>query len=206
MPEEALYRGLTHLQAAEFLYETSLFPERIYTFKHVLTHEVAYGSLLQERRRMLHARIVEALESLVDDRVADQAERLAHHAFRGEMWDKAHTYYRQVGAKALEQSAHHEAAAYFEQALTALERLPQSRETMEQGIDLRLELRSALLALCAFDRIFDNLRISERLAESLDDPRMPCGCWAIRIRRGKGPTTRSPWPRMSPTPSARRSL
>ena len=64
VPEEALHRGLTHLQAAEFLYETRLFPEREYTFKHALTHEVAYGSLLQERRRALHARIVEALEAL----------------------------------------------------------------------------------------------------------------------------------------------
>ena len=63
LSEEALRRGLTHLQAAEFLYETRLFPEREYTFKHALTHEVAYRSLLQERRRVLHTRIVEALES-----------------------------------------------------------------------------------------------------------------------------------------------
>ena len=64
LPEEALHGGLAHLQAAEFLYETRLFPEHDYTFKHALTHEVAYGSLLQERRRVLHARIVEALEAL----------------------------------------------------------------------------------------------------------------------------------------------
>jgi predicted ATPase len=58
VPEENLHRGLSRLQAAEFLYETRLFPEHEYTFKHALTHEVAYGSLLQERRRALHARIV----------------------------------------------------------------------------------------------------------------------------------------------------
>ena len=91
MPEAALHRGLAHLQAAEFLYETRLFPEREYTFKHALTHEVAYGSLLLERRRVLHARIVEALEALAGDRVAEQVERLAHHALRGEVWDKAVT-------------------------------------------------------------------------------------------------------------------
>ena len=77
LPEEALHRGLAHLQAAEFLYETRLFPEREYTFKHALTHEVAYSSLLQERRRVLHARIVEALETLYADRLAEQVERLA---------------------------------------------------------------------------------------------------------------------------------
>ena len=63
-PEDSLRQGLRHLQGAEFLYETSLFPDLEYTFKHALTHEVAYGSLLQERRRVLHARIVEAIEAL----------------------------------------------------------------------------------------------------------------------------------------------
>ena len=56
VPEEEVHRGLAHLQAAEFLYETRLFPDQAYTFKHALTHEGAYGSLLQERRRVLHVR------------------------------------------------------------------------------------------------------------------------------------------------------
>ncbi|MFQ5894897.1 MAG: AAA family ATPase, partial [Nitrospinota bacterium] len=94
LPEEELRSGLTHLQGAEFLYETSLFPDLEYTFKHALTHEVAYGSLLHERRRALHARIVEALEAQVGHRLADQLERLALHAFRGGVWDKAFTYLR----------------------------------------------------------------------------------------------------------------
>ena len=75
-PEAELQRYLAHLQAAEFLYETRLFPEHEYTFS-TLTYEVAYGSLLQERRRVLHARIVEALEVLAGDRVAEHVERLA---------------------------------------------------------------------------------------------------------------------------------
>jgi predicted ATPase len=83
-----LRRGLTHLQAAEFLYETNLFPDLEYTFKHALTHEVAYGSLLHERQRALHARIVEAIETLYSDRLTEQVERLAHHAARGEVWGK----------------------------------------------------------------------------------------------------------------------
>src|SRR5207245_4207177 len=118
--EADLHRGLAHLQAAEFLYETQLFPERAYTFKHALTHEVAYSSLLLERRRILHARIVEALEALAGERVAEQVERLAHHALRGEVWDKALAYCRQAGEKVMARSAHREAVGYFEQALTAL--------------------------------------------------------------------------------------
>jgi DNA-binding winged helix-turn-helix (wHTH) protein/class 3 adenylate cyclase len=119
-PEAALLPTLTQLQAAAFLYETRLFPEPVYTFKHALTHEVAYEGLLQERRRMLHTRIVASLEELAGDRVAAQVEQLAHHAVRGELWDKALTYGQQAGEKAMAQSAHHEAVAYFEQALRAL--------------------------------------------------------------------------------------
>src|SRR5207245_6853189 len=73
LPEGLLYRGLAHLQAAEFLYETRLLPEPEYTFKHALTQEVAYGSLLQERRRVLHARLVEALEALAGDQGVEVA-------------------------------------------------------------------------------------------------------------------------------------
>jgi len=88
-PEDRLRRGLAQLQATEFLYETRLFPEIEYSFKHALTHEVAYGSLLAERRRALHARIVGAIEALYPDRLAEHVERLAHHALRGELREKA---------------------------------------------------------------------------------------------------------------------
>jgi len=140
LSEETLHRGLTHLQAAEFLYETRLFPEYAYTFKHALTHEVAYRSLLQERRRTLHARIVEALETLAGERLADQIEHLADHAVRGEVWDKVFRYCRQAGAKAMERSAAREAVGRYEQALAALEHLPEQCEPREQAIDLRCDL------------------------------------------------------------------
>src|SRR4029450_4604513 len=115
-----------------------LFPELEYTFKHALTHEVAYGSLLQERRRTLHAGIVEASEQLYADRLTEQAEWLAQHAFRGEVWDKAVAYGRQAGIKAFARSALREAVACFEHALAALTHLPESRAPQEQGVDSRL--------------------------------------------------------------------
>src|SRR5499433_1541967 len=147
LSEEDLHCGLAHLQAAEFLYETRLFPEREYTFKHALTHEVAYGSLLQERRRVLHAQIVKAITQLSADRLTEHIEQLAHHALRGEVWDKALAYCRQAGAKACTRSAYREAVAYFEQALAALAQLPERRDTLEQAIDLRFDLYNALLQL-----------------------------------------------------------
>jgi tetratricopeptide (TPR) repeat protein len=170
-PEESLRLGLAHLQAAEFLYETRLFPDIEYTFKHALTQQVAYETLLQERRRALHAGIVVALEALAGDRVAEEVERLAHHALRGEMWDKALAYCRQAGEKALARSAYREAVGSFEQALSALPHLPETRATREQAIDLRLALRSALWPSGDTGRILAYLREAESLAVTLDDRR-----------------------------------
>ena len=76
----------------------------MYTFQHALTHEVVYSSLLQARRRTLHARIVERLEALDANRLVDQIDRLAHHALRGAVWDKAVAYCRQAGTKAMTRS------------------------------------------------------------------------------------------------------
>jgi class 3 adenylate cyclase/DNA-binding winged helix-turn-helix (wHTH) protein/tetratricopeptide (TPR) repeat protein len=171
LPEEVLCLGLTHLQDAEFLYETHLFPALVYTFKHALTQEVAYGSLLQEQRRALHARIVEALEALAPERMGEQVELLAHHALRGQVWDKAVAYCRQAGEKAMARSAHREAWEYFEQALSALSHLPETRNMREQAIDLRLALRSALQPSGDLGRIMAALREAEALAAALGDPR-----------------------------------
>jgi class 3 adenylate cyclase/tetratricopeptide (TPR) repeat protein len=170
MPADPLRLGLTHLHAAEFLYETRLFPDIEYTFKHALTQQVAYEMLLQERRRALHACIVAALEALAGDRVADHVDRLATHAGRGEVWDKARLYCRQAGDKAMGHSAYREALASFEQALAALRQLPETRDTREQAIDLLLHLRSTRAALGApIERRLQHLQEAAMLAEALDD-------------------------------------
>ena len=94
VPDEELRRGLARLQAAELVAEGTLFPELAYTFRHALIHEVAYGGLLQEQRRGLHARIVTAIETLYQDRLAEWRDRLAHHVVRGEVWHKSLVYFR----------------------------------------------------------------------------------------------------------------
>ena len=181
-PAEALRQDLAYLQRAEFLYERSLWPELAYTFKHALTHEVAYASLLREPRRALQAKIVEALERLYSERLAEQVERLAHHALQGEVWDKARAYCRQAGEKALAHSAYREAVACFEQALGALQHLPESRDTIEQAIDLHFELRNALFALGDHGPILDHLRQAESLAQALGDQRRLGWVFSYMIR------------------------
>jgi tetratricopeptide (TPR) repeat protein len=120
---------------------------------------------------VLHARVVEATETLSADRLSEQVERLASHALRGELWDKALTYCRQAGEKAMARSAYREAVGSFEQALSALPHLPEQRDTREQAIDLRLALRSALLPSGDSERILAYLHEAEALAAALDDPR-----------------------------------
>jgi tetratricopeptide (TPR) repeat protein len=188
LPEEVLHRGLAHLQAAEFLYEMRLFPEPEYIFKHALTHEVTYGSLLLERRRVLHARIVEALEALAPDRGADQVERLAHHALRGEVWDKAVTYCQQAGNRAHNRGAFHEAVTAFEQALQAFEHLREPGDTRELAFDLRRALGGTLSVLGEHGRHLALLDEAEALARLLND-RARLG-WVLtgkaNIRRATG--------------------
>jgi class 3 adenylate cyclase/tetratricopeptide (TPR) repeat protein len=105
VPEPDLQSSLARLQAAEFIYEARLFPEPEYAFRHALTLDVAYGGLLQESRRELHVRIVEALERLYPERLAEHAARLAHHAFRGEIWGKALAYLNQQSETAASRSS-----------------------------------------------------------------------------------------------------
>jgi tetratricopeptide (TPR) repeat protein len=177
LPDEALRRGLDHLHAAEFLYETGLYPELEFSFTHALTHDVTYGGLLQERRRELHARIVGAIETLHRDRLGGEIERLAHHAVRGELREKAVNYLRQAGLKAAARSALQDARAWFEQALGVLEALPESPATLEQAFETRLELRPVLMQLGEPRRMLERLREAEALAERLgDDPRQGRVC------------------------------
>jgi tetratricopeptide (TPR) repeat protein len=171
LPPDEVRSGLAHLQAAEFVYEASLFPELEYTFKHALTHEVTYSGLLQERRRNLHGQIVEVMERLPEGRLVQEVERLAQHAFRGEVWSKAVRYLRRAGTKASSQFAHRQAVAFFEQALVALRHLPETRESLVDGVDLRFDLRNALFALGELEKILDYLHEATTLAETLGDRR-----------------------------------
>jgi tetratricopeptide (TPR) repeat protein len=169
LPEELLHRCLAHLQAAEFLYETRLFPEQEFTFKHALTQEVAYDSLLLERRRGLHARIVEAMEGLAPERLVEQVERLAHHALRGELWDKAVTYCQRAGARANDRAAFREAVAAFDQSLQALLHLPKHNDTRVLATEIRLALGGALTRVGEYRQCLTLLGDAEALATGLND-------------------------------------
>jgi len=167
--EERLRQGLARLQAGEFLHEARLVPELEYTFKHALTHEAAYAGLLHQRRRAVHAQIMDVIERLFADRLSEQIDQLAHHAFRAEMWAKASDYLRQAGVKAAGRSAYRQAANYFEQALESSRHLASDQVSIEQTIELRFALRNALWPIGEFGRILPHLCDARDAAESLGD-------------------------------------
>ncbi len=167
--EPELRAGLARLQRGEFLYEIQLFPEPEYTFKHALTQEVTYQTVLADRRRMLHAQVVEAIEHLYSGRLDEQMERLAEHARRGEVWGKAVLYCQQAGGRAAARSAHRQAAALFEAALDCVPHLAQSRETQAISIDLLLAVRALSVPLGQPDRSLGAVQRALALAETLDD-------------------------------------
>ena len=193
LDENALSAGLAQLQAGEFLYETSLFPDLEYTFKHALTHEVAYSGLLGERKRQLHTTIVDALERLHPDRIGEQVEVLAHHATRGEAREKAVRYLRQAGTKAAARSANREAVGFFEHALALFEELPQTRETLDESLDTRIALGPALIAVhgTSAPEVESSYLRAQDLVDQLGDAsrRFPVlwGLWYVSYSRGHYP-------------------
>jgi class 3 adenylate cyclase/tetratricopeptide (TPR) repeat protein len=114
---------LRELKNVELIYETALFPELAYMFKHALTHDVAYGSLLVQRRRELHRTIALAIEELYADRLAEQYEVLAHHFTRAEEWERAFEYLQRAAEKAGRAFAVREAVTLCTQALDVAEKL-----------------------------------------------------------------------------------
>ncbi|MCU1500286.1 MAG: hypothetical protein JWM47_4239 [Acidimicrobiales bacterium] len=169
LSHEELERSVMELQAAEFLYEKTLFPETEYTFKHSMTREVAYASLLRDRKMALHARAAHALVALAGSRIDEHVERVAQHAENGGLWEMALQYLERSGAKAFSLYANTDAAGFFERAIKALRHLPETRTTLEQAVDLRFELRNALLLLGETDRILQSLQEIEPLLAGLGD-------------------------------------
>lgn len=144
--EEELHRQLFRLQEAEFIYERPAFPEVEYTFKHALTQEVAYNSLLIERRKALHERTAQALETLFHNQLEDHYSELAHHYSHSANTAKSAEYLRLAGQQAVQQSAYTEAITQLNAALTLLKTLPDTPERTQDELTLQITLGTAVMA------------------------------------------------------------
>src|SRR5262249_29340166 len=144
-PEDELNRMLRDLQLAEFIYEQPAIGEVEYTFRHALTHEVAYNSLLIERRRALHERTAKAIEELYSDRLEGHVVELAHHYGCSTNAPKALEYLERAGEQARRRSAYTEAIAHFRRGLELLAHLPEDRERDKEEARLQNRLAFSLL-------------------------------------------------------------
>src|SRR5713226_5333141 len=135
-----LERLLSGLQSREFIYEQPAAGDVEYTFKHALTHDVAYNSLLAEHRKVLHERTAQAIEELFSERLEDRLTELAHHFDRSGNVPKAVEYLDRSGDRAAQQVAHSEAIGYLTRALELLRRLPDGAARDRQELDLQMAL------------------------------------------------------------------
>jgi predicted ATPase len=145
-PEDELYRLLASLQRKEFLYERPAFPEVEYIFKHALTQEVAYGTVLQERRKALHEQTARVIEALNRATLDEHYSELAHHYTRSGNTEKAVEYLHLAGQQAVQRSANEEAINHLTTALELLQTLPDTPERIQRELTLHLTLGPPLLA------------------------------------------------------------
>jgi tetratricopeptide (TPR) repeat protein len=166
---EELKSYLLNLQGLEFIYEKSLFPELEYIFKHALTQEVVYNSLLLKRRKEIHARIGRAIEDLYPERLEEFYEMLAYHYSKSDRLEKAYRYSRLSGEKAEANYSHREACDFYKSAIDLLNKLPETTEHKKEKIEV-LFLMGRTFSLLAFpEGALVMLREGKRLSEELGD-------------------------------------
>ena len=142
-----------------------------FDFTHDRIREAAYRALLQPRRQLLHGAVARALEELNRESLEPHYAALAVHNREAHIWEKAVIFLRAAGAQAAARGAYREAVAVFEQALTALTRLPRRADTIEQAIDIRFDLRDWLMPLGELSRLREYLDEAAALATQLGDDR-----------------------------------
>ena len=195
-PEDALKSLLARLQAGEFIYEQPAFPEVEYSFKHGLTQEVSYGSLLSERRCALHERTAQAIEALFGAQLEEHCSELAHHFSRSGNAPKAVQYLHCAGRQAVQRSADAEAVAHLTTALALLETLPDAPERARQELELQLTLGPAWMATKGFAApeveatYIRALMLSRQLGETIELFPALLGLRTFYQVRGELPTAR----------------
>ncbi|MGH8070816.1 MAG: AAA family ATPase [Candidatus Entotheonellia bacterium] len=194
---DAIHTHLGHLQTAEFLYEMGSLPTSTYIFKHALTQEVAYGSLLQERRRVLHGRTAQAIEALFAERLPEHYYALAYHYSRSGHTTKAVDYLQRAGLQAVERSAYAEAVSHLTTALDLLVALPETRQRGQLELDVQMTLGMALRATKGqtapeVERLYTRAReLCERVGEPLQLFRVLWGFCHVHALRGAYHTRRA---------------
>jgi len=168
---EELKSCLLNLQGLEFIYEKNLFPELEYIFKHALTQQVAYNSLLLKKRKELHESIGTAIEELYPDRLEEFYEMLAHHYARTDNLEKAYQYLKLSGDKTSGHYANKEAFYFYREALKTLKQMPENEESRKRIIEVLLLMESPMKLLAYPEDSLQILEEGELLAKEYGDLR-----------------------------------
>jgi tetratricopeptide (TPR) repeat protein len=190
LSEIDLAAALQKLTSAEFVYEEALYPQAQYTFKHALTQEVAYSSLLNERRLTLHEHVAEAIAAIFEGRLEEHLSELAHHYSHSRNTRKAIEYSQLAGERAVQLTANAEAIRHLTTALKLLETLPEGPERIEQELALQMTLAVPLLATKGYPapEVENTYARARELCLRIDDtPRLfPAlrGLWNPKLNRG----------------------
>jgi len=167
--KEALKSSLLNLQDLEFIYEKQLVPELEYIFKHALTQEVAYNSLLSKRRKLLHGQIAGAIEKVYAERLEEHYELLAYHYVSSDNTAKAVEYLDLANRKAEQAHAMEDALAYFEQAMNLMDTLPDTASNRERRLSLLVNQSAVFQLLFRHPEYHELLKRYENLAIDLPD-------------------------------------
>jgi predicted ATPase len=172
LEEEQLYRGLAQLQAAEFLYETWHLLEPFYTFKHALTQEVAYQSLLKSTRQQFHQQIGQVLEAQFSDTVETRPELLAQHYTEAGLTAQAVGYWQEASQSAVQRSAHVEAISHLTKGLELLKTLPETSQRLQREVDMHIALGASLFATKGYaaPEVGETYAYAQQLCQHLEDP------------------------------------
>ena len=168
---EELKSYLLNLQGLEFIYEKNLFPELEYIFKHALTQEVAYNSLLHARRKEIHENIGKAIEKIYSDRLEEFYEMLAYHYSKSDNLDKAYKYLKSSGEKAFMNHSNSESVSFLKQAITALDKMPESDDIKKERVAVRLLITHPMLYLGFPENSFQIMQEGVKLSEEIEDKR-----------------------------------
>jgi class 3 adenylate cyclase/tetratricopeptide (TPR) repeat protein len=172
LPEQELLSQLSVLKDSELLYERGIYPQSTYLFKHALTQEVAYNSLLLKRRKEIHEEIGKAIEALYPDRLEEHCELLAYHYACSANMDKAVEFLDLANQKAAKLNAMEEAKAYFDEAMALLDGLPETEENRQRRISLLVNQGLVFLLLFRSPEYYDLLTRYEPMARGLGNPEL----------------------------------
>jgi class 3 adenylate cyclase/tetratricopeptide (TPR) repeat protein len=195
--EEELNRMLMDLQLGEFIYEQPAFPDPEYAFKHALTQEVAYNSILVERRKVIHERAAEAIEGLYAERMEDHVGELAHHYGRSANAPKAIDYLWRAAGQASLRSAYVEAINYATAALGFVPALPDQRQRAQEELKLQVTLGASMMATRGFaaPELHATYSRASELARELGDNTLLFavlqGLWSSHYTRGNAREARA---------------